>query len=125
MPAGLSAFASLVESRFPHLPVHFESFAHRSAEAQLFAQFKFPGDGLVAIHVNGAQVIQQAPALPDPAQRAEAVAAARTAALQDEGGKALDAALRAHGAPARPLREQPIHWVRKPGTRQSTTASAR
>ena len=69
--------------------------------------------------------LAQAPALPDPAQRAEAIAAARTAALQDEGGKALDAALRAHGAPARPLREQPIHWVRKPGTRQSTTASAR
>ena len=57
--------------------------------------------------------LAHSPALPDPARRAEAVAAARTAALLDEGGKALDVALRAHGAPARPVREQPIHWVRK------------
>ena len=34
--------------------------------------------------------------------RAKAIAAARTAALSDEAGKALDQALVQHGAPARP-----------------------
>lgn len=48
------------------------------------------------------------------AQRAQAVAAARVAALQDDAGQALDAALRQHGAPPRAVREQPIRWVRKP-----------
>jgi len=47
------------------------------------------------------------------AQRAAAVAAAREAALADDAGQALDAALQAHGAPARPLRAQPIRWVRR------------
>ncbi len=56
----------------------------------------------------------QSPVQADPARRAEAVAAARAAALQDEAGSALDATLRAHGAPARPVREQPIRFVRKP-----------
>jgi hypothetical protein len=56
------------------------------------------------------------PALPDPAACALAIAAARSAALQDEAGTQLDAALRAHGAPARALREQPIRWMRKPRT---------
>ena len=53
-------------------------------------------------------------AVPDAAQRAQAVAAARDAALQDEGGQSLDATLRAHGAPPRPVREQPIRWMRRP-----------
>jgi indolepyruvate ferredoxin oxidoreductase beta subunit len=60
------------------------------------------------------QHLAVSPALPDPAARARAIAAARTAALQDEAGTQLDAALRAHGAPARALREQPIRWMRKP-----------
>ena len=48
--------------------------------------------------------------------RAAAIAAARTAALTDEAGTALDVALRQHGAPARPLKEQPIRWIqRRPG----------
>lgn len=47
-------------------------------------------------------------------ERAQAVAAARQAALADEGGKALDAALQRLGAPARPVREQPIRWMRRP-----------
>ena len=47
-----------------------------------------------------------------PAQRAAAVRAALQAALADEGGKALDKALLAHGAPSRPVKEQPIRWVR-------------
>jgi indolepyruvate ferredoxin oxidoreductase beta subunit len=45
-------------------------------------------------------------------QRAEAIRSARLAALADEGGKALDKALLAHGAPSRPVKEQPIRWVR-------------
>jgi indolepyruvate ferredoxin oxidoreductase beta subunit len=49
-----------------------------------------------------------------PEQAAIAVAAAREAALADDAGKALDAALVQHGAPPRPLKEQPIRWVRKP-----------
>lgn len=57
--------------------------------------------------------------LSDPADRARAIAAARTAALADEAGTQLDAALRAVGAPARPVREQPIRWMRKPRTTAS------
>ena len=47
------------------------------------------------------------------ALRAEAIAAARTAALADEAGKALDATLLAHGAAARPVKAQPIRWVKR------------
>lgn len=50
----------------------------------------------------------------DAAAAAQAVAAARQAALADEAGTALDAALRAHGAPPRPVKAQPIRWMRKP-----------
>jgi len=59
-------------------------------------------------HLTGAATV------PDPLARARAVAAAREAALADEAGTRLDATLRAHGAPPRPVREQPIRWVRKP-----------
>lgn len=48
-----------------------------------------------------------------PAARALAIRAARTAALADDSGTALDAALAAHGAPPRPVRAQPIRWVRR------------
>jgi indolepyruvate ferredoxin oxidoreductase beta subunit len=48
-----------------------------------------------------------------PAQRADAIRAARVAALADEGGKALDLALRQHGAPPRPVAAQPVQWVRR------------
>jgi indolepyruvate ferredoxin oxidoreductase beta subunit len=51
---------------------------------------------------------------PDAAAATAAVAAARQAALTDEAGTALDATLRAHGAPARPVKAQPIRWMRKP-----------
>ncbi|WP_066273472.1 indolepyruvate oxidoreductase subunit beta family protein [Hydrogenophaga palleronii] len=57
------------------------------------------------------------PALAEPAsasQRTQAVAAAREAALSDEAGKALDQALRQHGAPARPVKAQPIRWQHNP-----------
>ena len=54
--------------------------------------------------------------LPDgsPAARASAIAAAREAALADEAGNALDAALLRHGAPARPVKAQPIRWMKRP-----------
>jgi indolepyruvate ferredoxin oxidoreductase beta subunit len=50
----------------------------------------------------------------EPEAAAAAIAAAREAALADEGGKALDAALVRHGAPPRPLKAQPIRWSRQP-----------
>jgi len=48
------------------------------------------------------------------AERAEAVRSARSAALDDDAGKALDRTLVAHGAPARPVKAVPIRFVRKP-----------
>ena len=53
-----------------------------------------------------------------PGERAAAIGAARRAALVDDAGKALDQTLLRHGVPARPVREQPIQWVRqRPGGR--------
>ena len=46
-----------------------------------------------------------------PQARAQAIDQAREAALRDEAGQALDVALRAHGAPVRELRAQPIRWM--------------
>ncbi len=45
--------------------------------------------------------------------RVAAIAATRQAALADDAGKALDRALQQHGAPARPVKEQPIRWMRR------------
>jgi indolepyruvate ferredoxin oxidoreductase, beta subunit len=59
----------------------------------------------------------------DAHQAACAVQAARTAALADDAGKALDSALVQHGAPARPVKEQPIRFVRNPAQRKSTAVS--
>ncbi|MEJ6020672.1 indolepyruvate oxidoreductase subunit beta family protein [Ramlibacter sp. PS4R-6] len=53
----------------------------------------------------------------DPLAAARAIADARSAALADDAGKALDAALVAHGAPPRPVKEQPIRWL--PARRQA------
>ncbi len=50
----------------------------------------------------------------DPVAAAQAIAAAREAALADDAGQALDATLALHGAPPRPLKEQPIRFVRRP-----------
>lgn len=47
-------------------------------------------------------------------QRVEAIRAARTAALADDAGAALDQTLKQHGAPARPVREMPIRFMRRP-----------
>jgi indolepyruvate ferredoxin oxidoreductase beta subunit len=49
---------------------------------------------------------------PDATWRSTAVAQAREAALQDEAGTAMDAKLRGLGAPARPVAEQPLRFVR-------------
>ena len=46
-----------------------------------------------------------------PEARAQAIAQAREAALRDEAGIALDQALKAHGAPARPVPVQPMVWA--------------
>jgi indolepyruvate ferredoxin oxidoreductase beta subunit len=45
---------------------------------------------------------------------AGAIATARAAALADDAGQALDAALVRHGAPPRPVKAQPIRWTRQP-----------
>ncbi|HUG24806.1 indolepyruvate oxidoreductase subunit beta family protein [Piscinibacter sp.] len=49
---------------------------------------------------------------PSPQARAEAIAQARQAALADDAGRALDQTLQQHGAAPRPVREQPIRFVR-------------
>ena len=58
--------------------------------------------------------LAQASALGSDTARAQAIAAARSAALADEAGTALDQTLRQHGAPARPVKAQPIRWVKTP-----------
>jgi indolepyruvate ferredoxin oxidoreductase beta subunit len=68
-----------------------------------------------------------APADGTPAQAqaaAQAVAAAREAALVDGSGKALAEALRHHGAPPQAVREQPIRWMRKPKSPGASTAQS-
>jgi indolepyruvate ferredoxin oxidoreductase beta subunit len=56
---------------------------------------------------------------PDADEAAKAIAAARSAALADDAGLALDATLVRHGAPPRPVKAQPIRFVRKPRPRES------
>lgn len=57
------------------------------------------------------------------AERAAAVRAARLAAVADDAGRALDATLVAHGAPARAPREQVVRWFkRRPGQGAATIA---
>jgi len=65
--------------------------------------------------------------LPDatPESRALAIAEVRTAALADDSGRALDAALTRHGAPPRPVPVQPIRWMRRPPTPATTEKPAR
>jgi indolepyruvate ferredoxin oxidoreductase beta subunit len=50
---------------------------------------------------------------PSPENAAQAIAEARAAALTDEAGAALDATLTRHGAPPRPVKEQPIRWMKR------------
>lgn len=56
----------------------------------------------------------------DDTARAAAIAAARQAALADDAGQALDKTLAQHGAPTRPVKAQPIRWVRKPAMKKTT-----
>jgi indolepyruvate ferredoxin oxidoreductase beta subunit len=63
--------------------------------------------------------LTMAPHFADDTARAAAIAAARHAALTDDAGQALDQTLKQHGAPARPLKAQPIRWVRKPALRKA------
>ena len=53
---------------------------------------------------------------PDAQAAAAAVRAAREAALADDTGRALDQALVANGAPPRPVKEQPLRFVRRAAT---------
>jgi indolepyruvate ferredoxin oxidoreductase, beta subunit len=48
-----------------------------------------------------------------PAMRADAVRAARVAALADDTGQALDRTLVAHGAPVRPAQEQVVRFFKR------------
>jgi len=48
------------------------------------------------------------------AEQVQSIARIRQAALQDEAGKSLDAALVQSGAPARPVVAQPIRWMKNP-----------
>jgi indolepyruvate ferredoxin oxidoreductase beta subunit len=66
-----------------------------------------------------------APTAGTPAERGQAIRAARAAALADDAGGALDRTLVAHGAPARPADEQPIRWMRRPPGRDNATATGR
>jgi len=50
------------------------------------------------------------------AEQIQHIARIRQAALQDEAGKSLDAALIQSGAPARPVVPQPIRWMKNPRT---------
>jgi indolepyruvate ferredoxin oxidoreductase beta subunit len=61
-------------------------------------------------------VLDHLAVLPDTAAATRAIADARAAALADDAGKALDATLVRHGAPAREPKPQPIRFVRKPSS---------
>ena len=54
-----------------------------------------------------------------PQSRADAIRAARVAALADDAGKELDKTLVNHGAAPLPVKAQPVMWVKK---RRSTSA---
>lgn len=58
--------------------------------------------------------LSQPSALHTDKERADAVRAARLAALADDAGTTLDQALRQHGAPARPVKEVPLRFMRRP-----------
>ena len=66
-------------------------------------------------------VVQHLAQLPDAQAAADAIAQARKAALADDSGKLLDGVLRQHGAAPRPIKEQPIRWMRRPPATASHT----
>ncbi|MCA3239497.1 MAG: indolepyruvate oxidoreductase subunit beta family protein [Curvibacter sp.] len=55
----------------------------------------------------------------DEAARAAAIAAARKAALADDAGKTLDRTLIQHGVAPRPVKLQPIRWMRRPSPKKT------
>jgi indolepyruvate ferredoxin oxidoreductase beta subunit len=55
-------------------------------------------------------------AFDSPAARTRAIREAREAALADEGGQRLDAALSRHGVPPRPAVAKPVVWMKKPAS---------
>lgn len=55
------------------------------------------------------------------AERVAAIRRAREAALSDEAGSGLDRVLAEFGAPPRPIKVQPIHWVRRERTSTEST----
>ena len=57
--------------------------------------------------------------------RTTAIRAAREAALADDAGKALDVALRNHGAPPRPVKAQPLRFVRPQPSRKVASSAQR
>ncbi|TFZ05127.1 indolepyruvate oxidoreductase subunit beta family protein [Ramlibacter henchirensis] len=59
-------------------------------------------------------VLDHLAVLPEAATATRAIADARAAALADDAGRALDATLLQHGAPAREVKPQPIRFIRKP-----------
>ncbi|MEO5765805.1 MAG: indolepyruvate oxidoreductase subunit beta family protein [Casimicrobiaceae bacterium] len=61
--------------------------------------------------------------LATPAAHATSIRQAREAALADEAGTALDAALARHGAPPRPIVPVPIRWQRRPQQRAAEAAN--
>lgn len=66
---------------------------------------------------NLAHVLEHLARTAQPAEaRRIAIAQVREAALADEAGRALDEALRAHGAPARPVEAKPVLWMKNPRT---------
>ena len=64
--------------------------------------------------------LAQGASFDSPAERAHAIDQAREAALRDEAGIALDHTLRAHGAPAREAKAQPIRWMPRAPIRPPT-----
>jgi indolepyruvate ferredoxin oxidoreductase beta subunit len=69
-------------------------------------------------------VLDHLAAAADPQAAAQGIAAARAAALADDAGKALDATLMAHGAPARPVKAQPIRWMPRPRAQAANSGKA-
>ena len=66
-------------------------------------------------------VVQHLAHLPDALAAAQAIRQARQAALADDSGKLLDGVLRQHGAAPRPVKEQPIRWMRRPPAANART----
>ncbi len=65
------------------------------------------------------QHLAAAPHFADDAARAVAIAAARQAALADDAGKTLDRTLIQHGVAPRPVKAQPIRWMRRPNPQKT------